>query len=289
MISKKIISKQKPHGFTIVELLVVIVVIGILAAITIIAYTGITARANTASGQTAANNVMSKVNTYMVDGPTSKVPTTYGSLTNAATTTSYNLIGANFTTISSAASAASGAMTSAPSTANTIDFWLCGTGSAAAATTYGTVTVQTGIKVGYWDYGAGAVNTTIAVGATSGTYTNGYAITCYKAGIADSAIAVARAIYNESGTNTWPTTAAAINANTATTAKLPTGMTVGITAPTSGNGTNTVLFQCGTAVAATLPCNNTGGRIGFWDYTLGTPAVVYEVFGTATNFATPLS
>lgn len=36
-------------GFTIVELLVVIVVIGILAAITIVSYTGVTARANVAS------------------------------------------------------------------------------------------------------------------------------------------------------------------------------------------------------------------------------------------------
>ncbi|MEI6851173.1 MAG: type II secretion system protein, partial [Candidatus Saccharibacteria bacterium] len=41
-----------PHsniGFTIVELLVIIVVIGILAAITIISYTGISSRAVTAS------------------------------------------------------------------------------------------------------------------------------------------------------------------------------------------------------------------------------------------------
>jgi general secretion pathway protein G len=43
-------NKSKPKtnqlGFTIVELLVVIVVIGILAAITIVSYTGITAKAN---------------------------------------------------------------------------------------------------------------------------------------------------------------------------------------------------------------------------------------------------
>ena len=41
-------SRLKPldHGFTIVELLIVIVVIGILAAITIVAYNGVTARAS---------------------------------------------------------------------------------------------------------------------------------------------------------------------------------------------------------------------------------------------------
>jgi prepilin-type N-terminal cleavage/methylation domain-containing protein len=40
------IRKQKHSGFTIVELLIVIVVIGILAAITIVAYNGVQDRAN---------------------------------------------------------------------------------------------------------------------------------------------------------------------------------------------------------------------------------------------------
>ncbi len=39
---------NKKSGFTIVELLVVIVVIGILASITIVSYTGITGKANVA-------------------------------------------------------------------------------------------------------------------------------------------------------------------------------------------------------------------------------------------------
>lgn len=41
-------ANNKSRGFTIVELLVVIVVIGILAAITIVSYTGISKRANEA-------------------------------------------------------------------------------------------------------------------------------------------------------------------------------------------------------------------------------------------------
>ena len=49
--------KQAAHrGFTIVELLIVIVVIGILAAITIVAYNGIQLRASTAALQTDMKN-----------------------------------------------------------------------------------------------------------------------------------------------------------------------------------------------------------------------------------------
>jgi len=50
--------KTKQSGFTIVELLVVIVVIGILAAITIVSYSGITARANTQANKANANSVI---------------------------------------------------------------------------------------------------------------------------------------------------------------------------------------------------------------------------------------
>ncbi|RYX79148.1 prepilin-type N-terminal cleavage/methylation domain-containing protein [bacterium] len=47
--SNNINTYRNQKGFTIVELLIVIVVIGILAAIVIVAYQGVTARANTSS------------------------------------------------------------------------------------------------------------------------------------------------------------------------------------------------------------------------------------------------
>jgi prepilin-type N-terminal cleavage/methylation domain-containing protein len=52
-------SSKRPHnkGFTIVELLIVIVVIGILAAITIVAYNGVQTRARAAQAQSDANGV----------------------------------------------------------------------------------------------------------------------------------------------------------------------------------------------------------------------------------------
>lgn len=40
---------RKSHGFTIVELLIVVVIIGILAAIVVVAYNGLTQRANASS------------------------------------------------------------------------------------------------------------------------------------------------------------------------------------------------------------------------------------------------
>ena len=51
------ISQIKQKGFTIVELLIVIVVIAILAAISMAAYTNITARANTSTAAAAAKSV----------------------------------------------------------------------------------------------------------------------------------------------------------------------------------------------------------------------------------------
>jgi len=54
-------------GFTIVELLIVIVIIGILAAITIVSYTGITQRANTSKAQANANSVLKVAETFYAE------------------------------------------------------------------------------------------------------------------------------------------------------------------------------------------------------------------------------
>ncbi len=64
MTLSEIKNARKDRGFTIVELLIVIVVIGILAAITIVAYNGVQNRAKTQSGQAAASNVQKKIEAY---------------------------------------------------------------------------------------------------------------------------------------------------------------------------------------------------------------------------------
>lgn len=66
--SKRSRNVSKQSGFTIVELLIVVVIIGILAALVIIAYNGIIARANEASVRSdlraAANKIEAFYATY---------------------------------------------------------------------------------------------------------------------------------------------------------------------------------------------------------------------------------
>jgi len=73
--------KTKSYGFTIVELLVVIVVIGILAAITIVSYTGISHKAKISSLQSDLSNSSKQLNLFQVEKST--YPTTIS--TNCST------------------------------------------------------------------------------------------------------------------------------------------------------------------------------------------------------------
>jgi prepilin-type N-terminal cleavage/methylation domain-containing protein len=59
--------KKQTTGFTIVELLIVIVVIGILAAITIVAYNGVQQRAMAAAATSALGQANQKLELYKVD------------------------------------------------------------------------------------------------------------------------------------------------------------------------------------------------------------------------------
>ncbi len=95
------LNRPRQSGFTIVELLIVIVVIGILAAITIVAYNGVQNRANDIAIQNDLAQLSKKLEMYKVDSSTGTYPTnTAAALTpigialskSAYTTTTNNFI-----------------------------------------------------------------------------------------------------------------------------------------------------------------------------------------------------
>lgn len=119
---------KKQSGFTIVELLIVIVVIGILAAITIVAYNGVQNRANNTKIDTLAKEIADKAEVYAADKD--GVYPTLTQLKAAAATDSYKL----------SAGADTAAVATAP-TAGQIQVTNCGTSPNF-----------TGVKVVPYDY-----------------------------------------------------------------------------------------------------------------------------------------
>ena len=69
-------STVRKTGFTIVELLIVIVVIAILAAVTIVAYNGISKRAKTAAQQSEIQSASRKIEAAKVTNPADAYPAT---------------------------------------------------------------------------------------------------------------------------------------------------------------------------------------------------------------------
>lgn len=149
--------RNRERGFTIVELLIVIVIIAILAAIVIVAYNGIQARANTSAAQQAANTLQKKIESYnAIKSEYPKVTTTF--VTDMATDNTSTLTGTGITI----------GNTGTPSKTQ-LRVELCVTGG-----------IGVGAIVSYWDYTVNALTTTtpnasnnksLTLGTTSGTCT----------------------------------------------------------------------------------------------------------------------
>lgn len=152
-------QSSEQAGFTIVELLIVIVVIGILAAISIVAYNGIQARGKTSAAQASAVTVAKKAELYNTE--VGNYPLGMTALTGAASTTSYNVSSIVYV----------GTLTNDTST-NSVVFYVCGSGSPASAAAI-TASNVTGGRIYYRDYQT-PTNRNEAYGVVSGT-----GIACY--------------------------------------------------------------------------------------------------------------
>ena len=141
----KKLNKQQRHltGFTIVELLVVVVIIAILAAITVVAYSSMQTRAKNSAAQTALATFSKKIQVYYH---------LKGSYPSSATA-----VVSDLGTYKESKLPTSGLAVGAPSPTNgtnTIKIELCPNG---------------GIKLTPWDFSTNLISTTVTnIGDTGG-------------------------------------------------------------------------------------------------------------------------
>ena len=135
--TNKNINPEIQSGFTIVELLIVIVVIGILAAITIVSYSGITNRANGAQAVTNAETTQKVAEAYNADPPAgvNGYPTTFTLLNGYA----------------QSAKIPSGVIVTDTSTVLT-------SGNGKTNITYMVKAGNAGACIGFWNFSTGAAN-----------------------------------------------------------------------------------------------------------------------------------
>jgi len=168
--------KDGQSGFTIVELLIVIVVIGILAGITIVAYSGITNRANTTKAQSNATTVQSVAEAMNADiGYYPELTTDFSGAYSGSSTTRTAALpsGINFTLNPAGAA---GTPTGVPNGVNglkTVQYQYCGAVAAPAAG------AATGGRIQYYDFTTSALSTNIIyVGSGAATLGVGAGTVC---------------------------------------------------------------------------------------------------------------
>lgn len=140
LINTKLTNQER--GFTIVELLIVVVVIAILAAITIVSYNGITNRANASSAKSVAATVQKKIELYNTDQ--GRYPIAMSELT--AANQSYTLSSSSFATASDPTAASPSSGTDTKGT-KYVRVQACKSDTAALSATN-----VTGAHISYYDY-----------------------------------------------------------------------------------------------------------------------------------------
>jgi prepilin-type N-terminal cleavage/methylation domain-containing protein len=160
------------RGFTIVELLIVVVVIAILAAITIVSYNGITNRANASAAASLASNLQRKSELFLNDGPTGNYPRAITDVTGgSAGTTTITGVTSRPTTSADSWYIAHGSVTpvsslTASNGRTSLIYTVCGSNgtSTTAPTTIAGITIISGVSIQYFDFEAGTGTRTISLG-----------------------------------------------------------------------------------------------------------------------------
>ena len=150
--------KTKSQGFTIVELLIVVVVIAILAAITIVSYNGITNRANASSAKSSAAALQKKIELYQADE--GRYPISLAEMSTASDSGEAWYITTNTVTID-------GLAPTATTGKNRVQVVSCGNATPTAANV-------TGARISWYDYEKTSSQVTnIDVGTCTTVGTNG--------------------------------------------------------------------------------------------------------------------
>ncbi len=136
--------KTNQKGFTIVELLIVIVVIAILAAISIVAYTGIQDRARTSTGQQLAAQVQTKAQAFYTVA--SAYPGNYAAFDAVKEAKLEGMTTGQLKTTENLADKADA------DSGKKVSYFPCGTATTATVENTANVSTYTGARISYWDF-----------------------------------------------------------------------------------------------------------------------------------------